>query len=175
MPAAEPQYEPPRLQRLYDYWRSKCQGDCLPARADIDPVDIPELLPGMILVDVETRSGTRRYRFRLLGTEFVAAVGEDLTGKWLDEIGPSGNTDPVIATYDEAVATKRPHYWESILHVEGRDHVRYQRLVCPLASDGQTVDMLVAVFQFETPAGTRAAARNRPRVPPAAGPDKISR
>lgn len=37
--------EDPGLVRLLAYWDSKRQGRCCPARADIDPVEIKELLP----------------------------------------------------------------------------------------------------------------------------------
>lgn len=151
MSEIEPRYQPARLQRLYEYWRSKFRGQRLPARNDVDPIDIPDLLPGLVLIDVVNEGAKRRYRFRLAGTEFVNAVSQNLTGKWLDEVGPIGSTDAVIATYDEAVATKSPQCWESVIHVEGREHVRYRRLICPLASDGETVDMLIGVFAFERP------------------------
>lgn len=141
-------YTPPRLQRLYEYWRSKFRNGYLPARKDIDPIEIPDLLSGMILIDVEGKRPDRHYRFRLLGSEFVDAVGENLTGKRLDEIGSPGSTDPIISGYEEAVIKKSPHFWESFIHVEGRKHVRYRRLVCPLASDGITVDTLAGVFAF---------------------------
>lgn len=149
MDRESPKYEPAPLQRLYDYWRSKRGGGRLPGRGDLDPIEIPDLLPGLILVDVVCGGQRCRYRFRLFGTELVTAVRQDLTGRWLDEIGDMGRTDPVIASYDEVVTTGRPHAWRNILHVEGREHVGYRRLVCPLAADGKTVDMLVGVFVFE--------------------------
>ena len=43
---------PPVLADLYEYWQSRRRGDGLPARGDIDPVDIPALLEHLILVDV---------------------------------------------------------------------------------------------------------------------------
>jgi hypothetical protein len=151
MSGSDSGYEPQRLQRLFDYWRSKRPDGRLPARKDIDPMEIPDLLSGLILIDVVRDGKARRYRFRLVGTEFVNAVGEDVTGRWLDEIGRLGSTDAVIANYEEAVAGKSPHFWESTMHIEGREHVRYRRLICPLASDGETVDMLIGVFAFEEP------------------------
>jgi len=40
------------------YWNSKLQGDAIPARRDIEPLDIPELLPQVILLDVARAPGT---------------------------------------------------------------------------------------------------------------------
>lgn len=152
MDSEEPAYEPAALQRLYDYWRSKRRGDRLPGRADLDPMEIPDLLSRLVLIDVARGERGCRYRFRLVGTEVVAAIGQDLTGQWLDQIGGVGRTDPVIASYDRVVATRSPHAWRNIVHVEGREHVGYRRLICPLAADGETVDMLIGVFVFEPPA-----------------------
>ncbi|HEX9789596.1 MAG TPA: PAS domain-containing protein, partial [Kiloniellales bacterium] len=74
-----------RLATLYQYWQSK-QGDRLmPARADIDPTEIPKLLPILLLIDVVA---TVSYRYRLVGTEIVSSAGQDITGKLFDEVLP---------------------------------------------------------------------------------------
>lgn len=62
-----------RLRELLEYWRSKRGSRLMPARADIDPIEIPTLLPIIGLVDV--LDGGARFRFRLLGTEVVDAAG----------------------------------------------------------------------------------------------------
>src|SRR5579885_3127635 len=51
-----------RLQQVYDYWRGKTGARGLPSRRDIDPTEIPHLLPHLMLVDV---LGNGRYRYRL--------------------------------------------------------------------------------------------------------------
>src|SRR5947207_13056937 len=55
-----------RLQRLYAYWRHKAADRSLPSRADLDPVEIPKLLPHIMLIDVLPSGG---YHYRLIGTE----------------------------------------------------------------------------------------------------------
>ena len=57
-----------RLTAVFDYWRGKSTGLRLPRRRDIDPVDIPKLLPILMVVEV-LPSG--RYRYRLIGTEMT--------------------------------------------------------------------------------------------------------
>jgi hypothetical protein len=37
-----------RLQDALDYWRRKSHGKPMPRRVDIDPVDIPKLLPDVM-------------------------------------------------------------------------------------------------------------------------------
>src|SRR5437764_15141316 len=88
-----------RLQQLYAYWRDKAGERSLPARADLDPIEIPLLLPHVMLVDV-LPSG--RYRYRLIGTENARAHGINATGRHLDEVlpGPEYRAH-VIGLYDE--------------------------------------------------------------------------
>jgi hypothetical protein len=42
----------PRLRQAFAYWRGKLAGRAMPARRDIDPVDVPTLLSYVMLADV---------------------------------------------------------------------------------------------------------------------------
>ena len=42
----------PRILALYQYWNSKRGNRLMPSRADIDPLDFPTYLPGIVMVDV---------------------------------------------------------------------------------------------------------------------------
>ena len=55
-----------KLRRLYDYWRSLCRGGRLPSRRDIDPLDIPDLLSNIFLLDVI--GDAEDFVFRLAGS-----------------------------------------------------------------------------------------------------------
>ena len=74
-----------RLQDALDYWRLKSAGKPMPRRSDIDPLDIPKLLPHVMVVEA-LPSG--RYRYRLIGTENADAQGVYATGRYLDEVLP---------------------------------------------------------------------------------------
>lgn len=73
------------LMAAFDYWARQSAGRLLPRRRDIDPVDIPNLLSILMLVEV-LPSG--RYRYRLIGTENADAFGMNATGRHLDEVLP---------------------------------------------------------------------------------------
>ena len=140
----------PNLRRFLEYWSSKAAEGRLPGRQHIDPLEIPELLSSIVMMDVVREGdGGVRFRLRLVGTEIVALHGRDLTGHWLDEAFPSGAAEDVVTANRMVVESRQPHYWRNALHSAGREHVRYERLMCPLAADGQTVDMLIGVFAFE--------------------------
>ena len=85
------------IKRMYGYWRSKCEGDRLPARRAIDPVEIPRFLPQITIVEVVPDA--RRYVYRLVGTKEVEIRGRDPTGKSVLDgfFGPS--LDDALSCY----------------------------------------------------------------------------
>ncbi len=86
-----------REQRdLYDYWRACAQGRRLPMRYDIDPVDIPHLLPGLSLLD--TGEDMSALRYRLAGTRVREIYGTEITGR---------------TVFDSGLQHKRD-YWRSV-------------------------------------------------------------
>ena len=55
----------------------------MPSRAEIEPTEIPTLLPYLALIDVELNP--RRFRWRLVGTHITGAMGYDYTRFYFDE------------------------------------------------------------------------------------------
>ena len=137
-----------RLQNGYAYWRGKSLNGRLPARADIDPREIPKLLPHVMLVDVEAPG---RFRYRLIGTENALAQGMNATGRYLDEVlpGPEYRAH-VIRLYDGCVGARRPLYSESLFlsPQDGAVERHTKVLFLPLAGDGQAVDMVLVLQVF---------------------------
>jgi len=137
-----------RLEDVLDYWRRKGSGGSLPSRGDIDPIEIPKLLPELMLVDV-LPSG--RYRYRLIGTGNTQEHGINATGRFLDEVLPGPEYKAhVLALYDECVRARRPLYSECLfLSSRRRSPERHTKvLFLPLAEDGETVNMVLVVQVF---------------------------
>jgi PAS domain-containing protein len=57
----------PRLRAALTYWDAKRQNKLMPPRSDIDPVEIPRLLPYVMLIDVVREP--LDFRYRLMGTQ----------------------------------------------------------------------------------------------------------
>jgi hypothetical protein len=131
-----------RIAQVFEYWRAKAGSRVMPARADLDPVDIPALLPNIMLVDVE---GPDRFRYRLIGTDCAQAHGVDATGRYLDDvITDAPYRSFVIGLYAECVGKRRPIYSETLFgakagHGTGRE-VRVAFM--PLSDDGARVNMV---------------------------------
>lgn len=68
---------------LFDYWHAQSEGKAF-RRTDIDPSAIVDVLPFVILGDIE--SEPFRVRFRLVGTSVVEFSRLDFTGTYLDEL-----------------------------------------------------------------------------------------
>lgn len=147
-----------RLRQLYDYWRGKANGR-LPARADIDPVDVPHLLPYVFMIDVER--APRRFRFRLIGTQICAWAGRDVTGVYLDDptYGPRGAI--IQSQYAEVVDRGVAYYIEQPAARPERDYIFYERLVLPLAADGSRIDVLLCIADVLSPTPALRAGQFR--------------
>lgn len=141
------------MLRLTEYWTEKKAGRIAPARRDIEPADLRDLLPNVFLVDVERHP--TRFRFRLVGTEIVEAYGIDATGRFLDDLDFSDRAPSVIAHYAAAVTTREPSC-HSVQFTRGSGrHLSYERVILPLSADGVSVDMLLGGICFDEAYETR--------------------
>lgn len=134
----------PRLKALLDYWRGKCSAGHLPARADIDPLELRALLGNINLIEVVLQADdTRRFRYRLFGTEFVFYHGGDLTGQWVDEIGNAVYRQELVRLYEHVATTGATPMLSYDYILDNRRH-RFQAVILPLASNGREIDMILS-------------------------------
>src|SRR5208282_3181748 len=94
----------PILGPAHEYWRSKCGASNMPRRRDIDPTEISHLLPHIQISEIVGA----RIRYRLAGTAIVEAYGEELTGKYFDEVFSGERLRFVEANYRMMCEKKRP-------------------------------------------------------------------
>jgi hypothetical protein len=141
----DPQAVP--LRKLLAYWLEKKGDRPAPIRTDIDPVEIKALLPHVGLVDIERLP--LRFRFRLAGTEIAKGYGLELTGRYLDELDLNDHQHEILQEYIRAGESGEPSC--STLEYTRKDgrHIRYERMVLPLSSDGKSIDMLVGGCVFD--------------------------
>lgn len=129
-----------RVRWAYDYWLGKREGGALPLRARIDPIEMPRLLPYLMLIEVIDG----RLRYRLTGTQVVANAGFDFKGRFLDELD-FANRDFYLACYHEILESRRPifaiDHW---VYPDGRAGVS-EFVMLPLSGDGDTVTHFLSV------------------------------
>lgn len=119
------------------------------ARADIDPVDIPEVLAFINLIDVSwSESDPPRFTFRLLGTRQIRYAGGDFTGKRVEEALSGSGASAAVAMMRRVAIERRPIFGRFVMPVDGMEFVITERLQFPLSADGETVDMLLSVHNY---------------------------
>lgn len=136
----------PVLQKLLAYWQSKCRDGRLPGRADIDPLDLRELLPFVYLIDV-LPDGI--FRIRLLGEEHIAVYGHGLVGRTIDEAFRPAVAAEFNRLYAAVVRRREPVLNRGqVTWMPHRAWMHYEGLHAPLASDGAAVDTIFGAGDF---------------------------
>ena len=135
----------PLVRRLYDYWRLLAPPGRLPGRQDLVPEDIAPLWSRAWMLDVFR--DPLRYRYRLCGTEMVRSLGREVTGEWLDEVHPALIANPQSRERYRFMAETGCPTWRRGPPLWTRDAKPHMIETCivPFASDGYTVDKMLAV------------------------------
>ena len=137
-----------KIRSFVRYWESLWPDKgTLPCRRHIDPCAIPDLLPGVALIDVIKGQGsTLRFRFRLAGSLHHDMNRMELTGRMFEDVFEAHDLPEIVAVYTAVVTTWEPHYWHRRSAVRGREFVSYERVLLPMAEDGRTVDTLAGMW-----------------------------
>ena len=144
IPAPEAAIGDDGMRRLLAYWSAKRRGRELPARADIDPVDMSFALGRLALIEVAEPAG--QFRIRLQGTELLWWLGRDLTGKTLEQIAAPALRTLILEMLADCIDKRAPIHRAGSLVVN--DILRgYETLILPLSADGQRIDMLLVMVR----------------------------
>lgn len=140
------EFDDERFRWLFDYWLGRHRNGLLPGRGHIDPLDFPQLLGRIYLVEVIREDGALRFRFRLWGSKIRGIFGHDHTGHWLEDIAAPGTLADIRAALAACTMEARPFFWRRPMMVDSAEYAATRRLVLPLAADGETVDMLLGLI-----------------------------
>src|SRR4029453_5975451 len=77
-----------------DYWHSKRTGDAPPLTESLHPLEVPRLLPHLMLKDV--RRDPWDFRYRVVGTTVREHSRHNWTGKWMSEVDGQGEGSTVF-------------------------------------------------------------------------------
>ena len=133
----------PRFEEMYRYLDRVKPAGLLPGRQHIDPVDFPQFLSLINLVDVEYVHGHRRFRFRLVGTVQTAMAGRDVTGLPVDRAVLPSQAQRITANMELAAQSGQPVYDRFPMPHPNRQFIESERVYYPLAADGRNVDLLL--------------------------------
>lgn len=138
-----------RITALVRHWSRLKGSRPMPRRDEIDPADIKDLLPHVMLVDLEVEPF--RVHYRLVGTEVVAWSKFDFTGRYLDEVDFSDMDGNDIFTegYRQLHRSGLPQF-ARIHTFEFQDSVLfYEAALLPLSSDGTAIDKAIAIEDYD--------------------------
>ena len=128
-----------------NYWCAKRGGRAMPARRDIDPLELRRLLPNIYLIDVVKPS---LYRYRLIGTTISNRLRGDATGSFADEAIFGEHAHLIVEMYDHLVESRGPiinrarSFWTEV------DWLNYTSVLMPLSADGENVTMMLGAMDF---------------------------
>ena len=137
----------PRVEALHRYWQSKRSDGALPARTAIDPIEIPRLLPYLVMAEIE--AAPMRVRYRLVGTQVAEDNGSDFTNRYLEDCNFA--VEPLLREcYRRLVETRAPVFayyewhkedWKGAKGAVGANETGF----FPLSSDGARVDFAISL------------------------------
>jgi hypothetical protein len=135
----------PLVRRFYEYWLEVAPAGRLPGRQHIAPEDIVPLLSRLWMLDV--LRDPLRFRYRLVGTDITRSVQRELTGLWLDEAQPESVNNVDLRDRYRFLLEARQATWRRgpTLWHRHPTHRLVENCLAPLATDGETVDKIIAV------------------------------
>jgi hypothetical protein len=134
----------PKVRRFLEYWRSLKPAQGLPGRQHFDPLDIPDLMSRVWMLDV--LRAPLRYRYRLVGTKEVDTLQREVTGQMFEDAHPhSYDRQETLGRFcqsvEHGVATYRKG---NVIAIHKKEHLTVENCLAPLARDGVIVDLLIA-------------------------------
>jgi len=157
------------LKQFHEYWLMKRADRALPSKTSIDPADIKDILPYVIIADVFDRP--LRIRYRLIGTEIVKLRGREFTGKWLHEV-PWNPVffERLIKEYRVLIDERRPLLGADDLYSADGPSMPYEWGMFPLSDDGERVSHCLAIEDHREIDRRRLLLR-RPLIHSSASPE----
>ena len=135
------------VKDCYSYWRGKVVDGRLPGRSDIDPVDIPRLMPHAVILDIR-RQPEMDFRYRLVGTYVAENLFKDHTGSWFSEIEHQKAPSTIWQNCCRVVESGRPSLPGTPYIGPNQSFKEVEDVILPLAEDGETVDSLLVFVHY---------------------------
>lgn len=128
-------------RELLHYWERVRGRHDMPAREDVDPADIPRILPHIGLIDI-VEPGPR-FRYRLVGAALSACFSERLEGRFVEDCKAPDYAAYLCTVYQLPYSLRRPVLvQERTAFITGCERA-YSRLLLPLGRDHRTPDMIL--------------------------------
>ncbi|GAB4391933.1 MAG: hypothetical protein Tsb0032_05640 [Kiloniellaceae bacterium] len=146
--------EPPAIHERYfemlRYLEKVAPEGRLPGRQHIDPLDFRQVITLVNLVDVERDGEDLCFRYRLVGERQTRAARRDITGLAVEEAVVPEVVPRIMANMRKVLETRQPVYDRFPMPHPDRQFIDSQRMYFPLASDGESIDMLLILNGYDS-------------------------
>jgi len=136
----------PILRQGLAYWNDKRGERAMPARADLDPMEIIPILPHVILFDV--LRDPLDFRYRLIGTVVEEHMSEPYTGRRFSEFEGQRASSRIWACCEHVLNEKQPLRTDIPYIGPKSNFTTIEDIMMPLSSDCETVDMIFIVVEY---------------------------
>ena len=142
----------PRIDRLKAYWEERRGNRLVPLRRDIDPVDLKDLLPYIIIAELQRNPF--RVRYRLGGAAVNDALGYNIAGRYLDEMEVAGGQDTWKSVYKRVMESARPVFGCTVATLSSVTMFTCEFAVFPISQSGDLVDQCLEIENWEAEKGS---------------------
>ncbi len=134
---------------LLKFWERHLGDHRVPQWQAVEAADLTRVSAGLSFLDVFPGDGGLRFQIRFHGPTIATVYGApDCRGKFLHESRPEPERTQKLAPYRKAVESGRPVYTVHDVTDRNGKLVQYERLLLPFSRDGETVDRILASFEF---------------------------
>lgn len=130
---------PDSLSDIYSYWNSRRGDRPMPARADIDPLDLRGRLGRIHLLRVES---PRLFRYVVYGSLVTNPDARDMTGHTTGEYRDSAFGELVTRHLEQCVSERAPVCYDISAELDEQPYT-YTRISLPLAGAAGDVEMIL--------------------------------
>ncbi len=132
-------FEVSEAEEMFSYWKSFSRNAALPVWKDLDVIDIPGVIPNLILIEV--RGDPPTFAAILTGTTVVQEVGEDSTNHQLHE---QAGVEEVSRRLEEVIKARCGYFVSNTPVTWASNHYKkHSALVLPCTDEDGTITHLM--------------------------------
>ncbi|HVJ33664.1 MAG TPA: PAS domain-containing protein [Terriglobia bacterium] len=138
-----------RPQRLFDAWDRWRGKRSMPARRDVLPEELRDLLPYVALM--QANPDPLECRYIVSGNAVDRASERGIRGMTIREVLAMGSPsidDEIAAIYGGVINGGTPHFSSGSMEYRDRGFITFDRALLPLSPDDHAVDYLLCGFFY---------------------------
>ncbi|HAC59330.1 PAS domain-containing protein [Parvibaculum sp.] len=136
----------PYSRRLLAYWRERLRADGPMLRSDFNPLDLPQLMGGMFVV--EPVDGGSDMRYRLVGSENERRLGRKFTGELFSQCYSQEMAAEQIAFHNRIMQSEKPAFLQGNFLGLDLEHVRYEAAYFPVRVDERDLQVIGGLYDM---------------------------